>query len=332
MTTYTTTATATDSATNTVTVSSVDNMVLGLPITFSGVTFGGITEGSTYYIGAIIFGYPTSTITLSSLPGGAVFVLTTDTGTMTGTWTSGGQQMIDTVPPGESLNTAFTKINTNFDQVWAAGPVGSNIRIANNTINTLNTNGNLVLDPNGIGAVVANAHVLPDQTCIRNLGSPSLVWQNLYTQYLTIPGSISANNIAAGNISATGNVTTDSYYLGDGSKLTGITARANTGNITFSNVTISTSLANANIILRGNGTGNVNIASSANVTGNITAGYYYGNGAFLTGINTGNANAIVSGNSNVSITSAGGNVTVGVHGVSNVAVFTPGGISVYGNI
>jgi hypothetical protein len=332
MTTYTTTATATDSATNAVTVSSVDNMVLGLPITFSGTTFGGITAGSTYYIGAIIFGYPTNTITLSSLPGGATFELTTAVGSMTGTWLSGGQQMIDTVPPGESLNTAFTKINTNFDQVWAAGPVGSNIRIANNAINTLNTNGNLYLDPNGIGAVVANAHVVPDQTRIRNLGSPSQVWNNLYTQYLTIPGSISANNIAAGNISATGNVTTDGYYIGDGSLLTGITAEANTGNITFSNVTISTSLANANIILKGNGTGNVNIASSANVTGNITAGYYYGNGAFLTGINTGNANAIVSGNSNVSIASAGGNVTVGVHGVANVAVFTPGGISVYGNI
>ena len=332
MTTYTTTATATNSVNNTVTVSSVDNMVLGLPITFAGTTFGGITEGSTYYIGAIVYGYPTSTITLSSLPGGAVFVLTTATGTMTATWSSGGQQMIDTVPPGESLNTAFTKINTNFDQVWAAGPVGSNIRITNNAINTLNTNGNLILDPNGIGTVMANAHVVPDQTRIRNLGSPSLVWNNLYTQYLTIPGSISANNIAANNISATGNVTTDGYYIGDGSKLTGITAEANTGNITFSNVTISTRLANSNIVLQANGTGNVNIASSANVTGNITAGYYYGNGAFLTGINLGSPNTIVNGNSNVNIGVPAGNVTVAVNGVANVAVFTPGGISVYGNI
>jgi hypothetical protein len=332
MTTYTTTATATDSATNNVTVSSVDNMVLGLPITFSGTTFGGITQGSTYYIGAIVYGYPTSTITLSSLPGGAVFAVTTATGTMTGTWSSGGQQMIDTVPPGESLNTAFTKINTNFDQVWAAGPVGSNVRITNNSINTLNTNGNLILDPNGIGAVLANAHVLPDQTRIRNLGSPSLVWNNLYTQYLTIPGSISANNIAAGNVSATGNVTTDGYFVGDGRYISGITAEANTGNITFSNVTISTRLANSNIILQANGTGNVNIASSVSVTGNITADYYYGNGAFLTGIDLGLANTIVNGNSNVNIGVPAGNVTVAVNGVANVAVFTPGGMSVYGNI
>jgi hypothetical protein len=332
MTTYTTTATATDSVTNTVTVSSVDNMVLGLPITFSGTTFGGITEGSTYYIGAIVYGYPTSSITLSSLPGGAVFALTTDTGTMTATWASGGQQMISTVPPGESLNTAFTKINTNFDQIWAAGPVGSNVRITENSIITLNTNGNLVLNPNGIGNVVANAHVVPDQTRIRSFGSPSQLWNNIYTQYVTVPGSITTNAMSAGNVSATGNIATTGYFVGDGSQLTGITAEANTGNITFSNVTISTRLANANIILKGNGTGNVNIASSASVTGNVTAGYYYGNGAYLTGVNTGNANAIVSGNSNVSIATAGGNVTVGVHGVSNVAVFTPDGISVYGNI
>ena len=332
MTTYTTIATATDSVTNTVTVSSVENMVLGLPITFSGTTFGGITEGSTYYIGAIILGYPTSTITLTSLPGGAVFALTTATGTMTGTWASGGQQIIDTVPPGESLNTAFTKVNTNFDQVWAAGPVGSNIRIAHNSINTLNTNGNLILDPNGTGAVLSSGHVLPDQTRIRNLGSPSLLWNNVYTQYLTIPGAISANTMSAGNIISTGNITAGQYFIGDGSQLTGITAEANTGNITFSNVTISTRLANSNIILQANGTGNVNIASSANVTGNITAGYYYGNGAFLTGINLGLPNTIVNGNSNVNIGVPAGNVTVAVNGVANVAVFTPGGISVYGNI
>ena len=91
MTTYTTTAIATSAADNTVTVASIVNMFPGLPITFSGVTFGGITEGSTYYIGTLTYGYPTSTITLTSLPGGAVFALTDGSGSMTATWESGGQ-------------------------------------------------------------------------------------------------------------------------------------------------------------------------------------------------------------------------------------------------
>jgi hypothetical protein len=112
MTTYFTTAIATSSTTNTVTVASISNMFPGLPITFSGTTFGGITQGSTYYIGTITYGYPTSRITLTSLPGGAVFALTTATGSMTANWDSGGQQILVTTPPGENLNTAFTNLTT----------------------------------------------------------------------------------------------------------------------------------------------------------------------------------------------------------------------------
>ena len=51
---------------------------------------------------------------------------------------------------GDPLRTAFNDVNLNFANVFASGPVGSNIQIANNSILTLNTNGNLVLNPNGI--------------------------------------------------------------------------------------------------------------------------------------------------------------------------------------
>jgi hypothetical protein len=139
-----------------ITVSSATNMFSGLPIVFSGTVFGGITAGATYYIGTVVPGFPTSTITVTSLPGGAVFGLTTAAGSMTGTFNSGGQQIIDigSVPndgTGDPLRTAFNDTNVNFDQVFAAGPVGSNVQIANNTIKTINTNGNLVLAPNGTG-------------------------------------------------------------------------------------------------------------------------------------------------------------------------------------
>ena len=46
---------------------------------------------------------------------------------------------------------------------------------------------------------------------------------------------------------------------------------ANTGNVSFSNVTISTTLANANLVLDPNGTGKVNINSNLRVFGNIIA-------------------------------------------------------------
>jgi hypothetical protein len=123
------------------------------------------------------------------------------------------QQVVVTTPPGESLQSAFVKINDNFANVWVAGPVGSNVRIANNSINTLNTNGGLVLNPNGIGNVVANAHVIPDQTRIRNLGSPTNYWNTLYTWYGNIQnatiGSAAIGNATIANaaISNIGNIT-----------------------------------------------------------------------------------------------------------------------------
>ena len=116
-----------------------------------------------------------------------------------GNVTPDGQYIIDTTPPGQSLNSAFVDVNLNFDQVWATGLVNSNIQIGNNTIYTTNTNGNLILNPNGIGAVIANAHVLPDSTRIRNLGSPSLYWDSLYVWY----GDIQNANIATANIGNT---------------------------------------------------------------------------------------------------------------------------------
>jgi hypothetical protein len=107
---------------------------------------------------------------------------------------SGQQYIIDTVPPGESLNEAFVKVNDNFDQIFTAGPVLSNIQIVNNTILTLNTNGNLTLSPNGVGSVIANAHVIPDSTNTRDLGSVDLRWQGLYVQYSDI------QNASIGNV------------------------------------------------------------------------------------------------------------------------------------
>ena len=287
MTTYTTTAIATNSVTNTVTVVSIANMVPGIPITFSGTTFGGITTGSTYYIGTIIYGYPTSSVTLTSLPGGAVFALTTATGSMTATWASGGQQMVSTIPPGENLNTAFTKINTNFDQIWAAGPVGSNIRIAGDTISTLDTNGDLILNPNGIGNVVANAHVIPDQTRIRNLGSPTRYWDTIYVEYgevgnlsveqFTIP--VANLHILGGNANdilqtdGTGNLTWVEQLALAGGADTQIQYN-NNGLLDGSSSFTFTSSSNTMTVANLNTTGRANLNSVSNVfISGGTAGY-----------------------------------------------------------
>jgi hypothetical protein len=58
---------------------------------------------------------------------------------------------------GDQLRSAFDKVNDNFDEVYAAGPVGTNISVATNTISSSNTNGNIILDPDGSGRVEVSA-------------------------------------------------------------------------------------------------------------------------------------------------------------------------------
>jgi hypothetical protein len=120
---------------------------------------------------------------------------------------------------GDPLRTAFNETNLNFDQVFAAGPVGSNVRIANNTILTTNTNGNLVLAPNGTGVVQANVNIVPNTSNIRNLGSADRRWSTVYLQYANISGNLSvggnfdvAGDLTVGaNLSVTGNI----IYIGN---------------------------------------------------------------------------------------------------------------------
>ena len=128
------------------------------------------------------------------------------------------------------------------------------------------------------------------------------------------------------------------FFIGNGSALTGVTAlSANyiaNGN---SNVNIPTANGNVNIsasnvanVVVITGTG-VNVAGTANITGNVNAPYFIGNGAFLTGVDTTPAN-ISNGNSQVNIPAGNGNITVNVAGVSNTVVFSNAGVNVAGYV
>lgn len=86
-------------------------------------------------------------------------------------------------------------------------------------------------------------------------------------------GSDSGGNVV-GNITAAGNIA-GSYFIGDGSQLTGIAG-------TYANANVSAYLAS--------GTNTANIVTTANVAGT----YFIGNGSQLTGINGTYANANVS--------------------------------------
>lgn len=72
---------------------------------------------------------------------------------------------------GDPLRTAFTKINSNFSELWARGAAGSNLDISNNEITAINSNGNVELTPNGAGRIV----IVDDVLVIRNSRTPTSV-------------------------------------------------------------------------------------------------------------------------------------------------------------
>jgi hypothetical protein len=123
-----------------------------------------------------------------------------------------------------------------------------------------------------------------------------------------------------GNISATGNIV-GSYFIGNGSQLTGLPASYGNSNVVtllagFGSNTISTTgnITGGNI----NGGANVNATThtgtTVSVTGNITGSNFFGNGSQLTGIvsSYGNSNVAANlaafGSNPISTT---GNVTAG---------------------
>ena len=58
---------------------------------------------------------------------------------------------------GDKLRDAMSKINENFDELYSISEFSTNIAFDSNRISTLNTNGDLTLDPNGIGQLIVNS-------------------------------------------------------------------------------------------------------------------------------------------------------------------------------
>ena len=194
---------------------------------------------------------------------------------------------------GDPLRTAFTETNNNFTEIYAAGPVDSNVRIANNTILTLNTNGNLVLAPNGTGRVVANVDIVPNTANIRNLGSSTRRWSTVYTQYLNVTNgtAISGDLTVGGNLTVTGDIIEIGNIITDAKTIQLANTAANAAAANGSGVTVGADDDIATLLY--NSTDDVwatNIGLSA--VGNVTAPYFIGDGSELMNISVGNSGAV----------------------------------------
>jgi hypothetical protein len=185
---------------------------------------------------------------------------------------------------GDPLRTAFGFVNNNFSNVWASGVTTSNIAFDGNRILTTNTNGNLVLAPNGIGKVQSNVDIVPSANNALSLGSLTRQWNTVYAQDLAVSGDTTFNNLTVegnltvdGDIIQIGNLVTDAKTI-QLANTAGTDAAANGSGITVgANDDVATLLYNSS-----NNVWTTNIGIST--VGNVTAPYFIGNGSQLTGV------------------------------------------------
>ncbi len=193
------------------------------------------------------------------------------------------------------------------------------------------TGGNLVTS--GLLSVTSNANVGNLGTAGLIVATGNVTGGNLVTGgVLSVTGNANVGNLGtAGLITATGNITGGNLVTGGALSVTGnanvgnigATGAVFTGNVTFGNIS-GGNLLSANYISGTLTTAaqpnitSVGTLSSLTATGNITAGNILG--------------VYANGNSNVSIPSANGNVTISAAGNANIVVVTGTGANITGNL
>jgi cytoskeletal protein CcmA (bactofilin family) len=146
----------------------------------------------------------------------------------------------------------------------------------------------------------------------------------IYNGDLVVTGNLTVD----GDIIEAGNIITDSKLLQLSNAAVTANAANGSGVVVGANANIATFLFDSATNTWDTNIG-LAVSGAGNFAGNVAANYFIGNGSQLTGINA-SSNSIFNGTSNVNIATANANVTVGVDGLSNVAVFGPGSLTVNG--
>ena len=239
---------------------------------------------------------------------------------------------------GDPLRTAFNKLNSNHDEIYAAGPVGTNLQVASNTIASTNSNGNVKIDPAGTGSIelagpidaqgvltissTVSGNIIPTANVTTNLGSDTVRFKEVHGNVLHV-GSLILREVSntleifrtddSTNAILNGNSTTSGSVLANGTSQVKVNASGTiqlfSATSDASNATtISTaSMTTPAITVAGNVVGgNLNTGAQVVATGNITGGNVITAGvATATGNITG-GNIITAG-----LASVGTSVTAG---------------------
>ena len=99
---------------------------------------------------------------------------------------------------GDNLRSAMDKCNDNFDELYGANSVSSNIALSGNTVSTYATNQDIVLGPDGTGTIRTASDLIPDVTNTRYIGNANVRHLGAYigTAGLITSGPISLASYA----------------------------------------------------------------------------------------------------------------------------------------
>ena len=209
---------------------------------------------------------------------------------------------------GDPIRTAFTKTNTNFSELFARSQA---------TVPT--TLVGAVGDVAGMTAYDQEYYYY----CFQNYDGSSVIWRE-------VPNAAVAN---VAIVSATGNISSDTFFIGNGSQLTGVIASAPTAIVNgTTNITADAS-GNANVSIAGTGnvavftTTGLDITGIVSASGNVNAAAFVGAGTGLTGT----AASLTAGTATLatSATTAGTVTTAAQGNITSVGDLTS--VSVVGN-
>jgi hypothetical protein len=192
-----------------------------------------------------------------------------------------------------------------FTQNYSANSISggtSNVVVLTNSAVTISSAGTANVLAIGSNTVTVTANLNPIANVTYSLGNTTNRWQDLW---------LSNSTIYLGNVTL-------------GATAQGLTVDGNsvlTGGSGGNTLSVTGNITGGNILTDG----------AVSAIGNVTGNYILGNGVSLTGVITSVAN-INLGTSNVTVVSSGGNVTVGIGGTGNIAVFSTGGLDVAGRV
>lgn len=224
---------------------------------------------------------------------------------------------------GDPLRTAFTKINTNFSELYAKGAAGSNLDLSNNEIAATNSNGNVEIAPNGAGRVI-----IVDDTLVINssrtpsgVGSPgdvqgSIAWDssNLYVSVGDYDGStLIWKTLSTGTASDIAISTNATYTLSTPSATNMRLVPGTTGDIYLTSDNVYVGDLNTSTTITTNGTGNLVLNTNGGTnSSDITIEEGTSGNILIAGKTAGNVNVVHygSGVTNIErLVSSDGNIT-----------------------